>query len=562
MTATVSPSPPTRITTAPREEHRFPTLTPEQIARIAARGTPRRLERGEVVIEIGDPYTRIFVVQTGGIEVVGVRKCAEELITVHGPGQFSGDVGTLSGRRSLVRLRAAEPSEVIEVDRENLLTLVATDSELSEIMMRAYILRRVELIRNEVGDLVLLGSQHCSGTLGIKEFLTRNGQPYLYIDLDTEPGVQTILDRFNVREGDIPLIICRGTVVLRNPTTRQIAECLGFNATIDQTQLRDVVIVGAGPAGLGAAVYAASEGLNVLVLESDSPGGQAGSSSRIENYLGFPTGITGGELASRAYSQSQKFGAQIAIAQDAKRLACDRRPFAIELEEGQRLTSRAIIIASGARYRKLPLPNLAQFEGAGVYYGATFLEAQLCKDEEVIVVGGGNSAGQAAVYLAQTSRHVHLLVRSASLADRMSRYLIRRIEESPDITVYTRTEVVGLDGDSHLRSVTWRHRDTGETELHAIGHLFCMTGASPATAWLQGCVVLDAKGFIKTGADLTKEELAQSEWPLSRSPHLLETSLPGVFAVGDVRANNFKRVASAVGEGSIAVALVHQVLQE
>ena len=562
MTATISLASTARMNTAPPDEHRFPTLTPAQIARIAARGTPRRLEAGEVVIEIGEPYTHVFVVQTGGIEVVSTRKGTEELITVHGPGQFSGDVAALSGRRAVVRLRAVEPSEVIEVDRENLLTLVATDSELSEIMMRAYILRRVELIRNEVGDVVLLGSPHCAGTLGVKEFLTRNGQPYTYIDLDTEPGVQTILDRFNVKEGDIPVIICRGTVVLRNPTNRQIADCLGFNVTIDQTQLRDVVIVGAGPAGLGAAVYAASEGLNVLVIEADSPGGQAGSSSRIENYLGFPTGITGGELAARAYSQSQKFGAQIAIAQKASRLACERRPFAVELEGGAQITSRAIIIASGAQYRKLPLPNLASFEGAGVYYGATFLEAQLCRDEEVVVVGGGNSAGQAAVYLAQTSKHVHLVVRSGSLADRMSRYLIRRIEGNPDITVYTRAEVVALDGDANLRSVTWRNRDSGAEERRAVGHLFCMTGASPATAWLEGCVVRDAKGFIKTGTDLTKEELAEAGWPLGRAPHLLETSLPGVFAVGDVRANNFKRVASAVGEGAIAVALVHQVLQE
>jgi thioredoxin reductase (NADPH) len=559
MTATI---PQALLTPTERVDHLFPTLTSAQVARIAAHGRVRRLEQGEVLIEPGGPNTRFFVVRTGSLEVDSVRENVEQLVTIHRPGQFTGDVGTLSGRRALVRVRAGEPSEVIEVDREYLLALVQADSELSEILMRAFVLRRMELIRNQVGDVVLMGSRHCAATLGVKEFLTRNGHPYSYVDLDTDDSVQDLLDRLQVGDHDIPLLICRGTIVLRNPTNRQIADCLGFNDAIDQTHLRDVVIVGAGPSGLGAAVYAASEGLDVLVVESSSPGGQAGSSSRIENYLGFPTGISGGDLAARAYTQSQKFGAQIMIAKGAKRLTCDRKPYAIEIDGEERVPARTVVIASGAEYRRLPLENLAQFEGAGVYYGATFIEAQLCKGEEVIVVGGGNSAGQAAVYLAQTSKHVHLLVRSERLADRMSRYLIRRIEDNPAITVHTRTELTGLEGDTHLRSVTWRHRVTGETERRDIGHVFCMTGATPTTKWLDGCVVLDAKGFIKTGPDLTREDLAAAEWPLARAPHLLETSLPGVFAVGDVRAGNFKRVASAVGEGSIAVALVHQVLQE
>jgi thioredoxin reductase (NADPH) len=559
MTATI-PAP--TLTPTSRVEHLFPTLTPAQVARMAAHGRLRQLEPGEVVIEPGGPNTRFFVVRTGYLEVVGVRENMDAIVAVHRPGQFTGDVGTLSGRRALVRVRAVEPTEVVEVDRAEVLALVQADSELSEILMRAFILRRMELIRNQVGDVVLVGSRHCAGTLGVKEFLTRNGHPYSYIDLDTDDSVQDLLDRFQVGDGDIPLLICRGTIVLRNPTNRQIADCLGFNDAIDQTHLRDVVIIGAGPSGLGAAVYAASEGLDVLVVESSSPGGQAGSSSRIENYLGFPTGISGGELAGRAYTQSQKFGAQLMIAKDAKRLTCDRKPYAIEIDSGERIPARTVIIASGAEYRRLPIENLSQFEGSGIYYGATFLEAQLCKGEEVIVVGGGNSAGQAAVYLAQTSKHVHLLVRSDGLAERMSRYLIRRIEDNPRITVCTRTELTGLEGDTHLRSVTWRDRVTGETHRRDVAHVFCMTGASPTTKWLDGCVVLDAKGFIKTGADLTREELTAAEWPLARPPHLLETSLPGVFAVGDVRAGNFKRVASAVGEGSIAVAFVHQVLQE
>jgi thioredoxin reductase (NADPH) len=559
MTATI-PAP--TLTPTSRVDHLFPTLAPAQVARIAARGRERHLERGEVLIEPGGPNTRFFVVSTGHLEVVGVRGNVDEVVTVHRAGQFTGDVGTLSGRRALVRVRAVEPAEVIEIDREDMLSLVQADGELSEILIRAFILRRLELIRNQVGDVVVVGSRHCAGTLGVKEFLTRNGHPYSYVDLDTDDSVQDLLDRFQVGDEDIPLLICRGTIVLRNPTNRQIADCLGFNDAIDKTHLRDVVIVGAGPSGLGAAVYAASEGLNVLVVESNSPGGQAGSSSRIENYLGFPTGISGADLAARAYTQSQKFGAQLMIAKDAKRLTCDRKPYAVEFDGGHRIQAQTVIIASGAEYRKLPIENLAQFEGAGVYYGATFLEAQLCKGEEVIVVGGGNSAGQAAVYLAQTSKRVHLLVRSSGLAERMSRYLIRRIEGNPAITVRTRTELTGLEGDTHLSFVTWRNRETGETEGHDIAHVFCMTGASPSTKWLDGCVVLDAKGFIKTGSDLTREELTAAGWPLSRSPHLLETSLPGVFAVGDVRAGNFKRVASAVGEGSIAVAFVHQVLAE
>ncbi|MDQ3998389.1 MAG: FAD-dependent oxidoreductase, partial [Gemmatimonadota bacterium] len=491
MTATISAP----LTQTSRSDHLFPTLTPAQVARIAAHGTARHLEPGEVLFDAGEANVRFFVVRTGSLEVVGARKKVDEVVTVHRTGQFTGDVGTLSGRRALVRVRAVEPTEVIEVDRESMLSFVQADADLSEILMRAFILRRTELIRNQVSDVVLMGSRHCAATLGVKEFLTRNGHPYSYIDLDTDDSVQDLLDRLNVGENDIPLLICRGSVVLRNPTSRQIADCLGFNDGIDKTQLRDVVVVGAGPSGLGAAVYAASEGLDVLVVESRSPGGQAGASSRIENYLGFPTGISGADLAARAYTQTQKFGAQLMIAKGAQRLSCDRTPYAVEIDGGHKIQARAIIIASGAEYRRLPIENLAQFEGAGVYYGATFLEAQVCKGEEAIVIGGGNSAGQAAVYLAQTCKHVQLLVRSGGLAERMSRYLIRRIEDNPGITVRTHTEVTGLEGETHLQSVVWRNRLTGETERRDVGHVFCMMGAAPSTKWLEGCLALDAKGF-------------------------------------------------------------------
>ena len=389
----------------------------------------------------------------------------------------------------------------------------------------------------------------------------RNGHPYSYIDLERDPDVQNLLDTFQISTNEIPVLICRGQLVLRNPSNQEIADCLGFNEPVDQTQVRDLVVIGAGPSGLAAAVYGASEGLDVFVLETSSPGGQAGSSSRIENYLGFPTGISGQELASRAYLQAQKFGAHMLVAK-ATRLSCDRKPYVIELENGARISTRTVLIATGVQYRKLPLENLSRFEGAGVYHGATFVEAQLCGGEEVIVVGGGNSAGQAAVFLAQTAKRVHMLIRSTGLAPTMSRYLIRRIENTPTIILRPQTEIVDVEGGDHLDSVYWRNNQTGQTEKHEIRHIFVMTGADPNTGWLDGCVTLDSKGFIKAGPDLLPENLSAAGWPLPRQPYLLETSLPGVFAVGDVRGGSIKRVASAVGEGSIAISFVHKVLQE
>ena len=559
MTDTALPSP---LTLSSGVERMFPTLTPAQVKRIAAHGKQRSIRSGEVLIEAGARVVPFFVVTAGRVEVVRPSGSTETLVAVHGPGQFTGEVNMLSGRPALVRSRTIESGEVIELDREQLLALVQTDSELSELIMRAFILRRVELIARGFGNVVLLGSNHCAGTLRVKEFLTRNGHPYSYIDLDRDAGVQDLLDRFQVTAADVPVLICCGEVVLRNPTNQQIAGCLGFNEAIDETQIRDVVIVGAGPAGLAAAVYAASEGLDVLVLETNAPGGQAGSSSKIENYLGFPTGISGQALAGRAYTQARKFGAQVIIATGAKRLVCDRKPYAIEMDDNMRVLARTIIIATGAEYRVPTIENLSEFKGVGVYYGATFMEAQLCRGEEVVVMGGGNSAGQAAVFLAQTAKRVHMLVRGSGLAESMSRYLIRRIEQNPAIVLRTNTEIVALEGSSHLERVRWRNDQTGSIETHDIRHVFVMTGAVPSTDWLVGCVALDAKGFIKTGPDLSQDDLAAASWPLATPPHLLETSLPGVFAVGDVRGGNTKRVASAVGEGSIAISFVHQVLSE
>jgi thioredoxin reductase (NADPH) len=546
-----------------RLDHLFPILTPGQAARISAHGSARRVQSGEVLFEAGDHAVPLFLVTAGTIEIVRQSGTSVTPIRALGPGQFTGESNMLSGRRSLVRARATEPGEVIELTRAQVLSLVQGDAELSEILMQTFIFRRVELVAEGISGVVLVGSVHSSGTLRIKEFLTRNDHPYAYIDLDRDADVQELLDRFGIAAAEVPVLICEGRAVLRNPTNQEIAGCLGFNDAIDPTQVRDVVVVGAGPSGLAAAVYAASEGLDVLVVESNSPGGQAGSSSKIENYLGFPSGISGKELAGRAYAQAQKFGAQILIAKGAARLSCDRTLYGIHLEDGSLVTARTVIVATGVEYRRPSIANLSQFEGTGVYYAATFVEAQLCRGEDVIVVGGGNSAGQAAVFLAQTARHVQVLVRSHRLDETMSRYLIRRIENNAAITLRTRTEIVGLEGDghlNHLKRVRFRDNVSGLAETQDVKHLFLMTGAVPNTSWLGGCVALDPKSFIKTGPDLSQDELAAARWPLTRAPYLLETSLPGVFAVGDVRGGSIQRVASAVGEGSIAVSFVHRAL--
>ena len=547
--------------TRARLEQIFPVLTPSQINRIEAHGHVRAVQTGDLLVEQGDTNIPFFVVMTGEIEIVRPFGAQETLVTVHGSGQFTGEVNTLSGRRSIFRARVTKAGKVIELNHNQMLGLIQSDAELSDILMRAFILRRVELIAAGVGDIVFIGSTYSADTLRIKEFLMRNGHPYSYIDVERDPDVQNLMDSFQISANELPVLIYRGQLALRNPNNQQLAECLGFNESVDQTQIRDLVVIGAGPSGLAAAVYGASEGLDVLVLETGSPGGQAGSSSRIENYLGFPTGISGQELASRAYNQAQKFGAVMLIIKGT-RLVCDHKPYEVVVEKGPPVSTRTIVIATGAEYRKPQCKELPRFEGAGIYYSATFMEAQLCSGEEVIVVGGGNAAGQAAIFLAQSTKRVHMLVRSNGLEDNMSRYLIRRIEDTPSIVVHTHTEISKLEGGDHLESVRWRNNQTEQNEEHKIRHVFLMTGATPNTSWLDGCVLLDDKGFIKTGTDLSPENLGTARWPLARPPYLLETSLPGVFAVGDVRSGSIKRVASAVGEGSIAISFIHKVLQD
>jgi thioredoxin reductase (NADPH) len=537
----------------------FPKLSDEQIARVASHGRTRPLRQGEILIRPGEQSVPLFVLKSGRLDVIRVTSEEEKLVVIHQAGSFTGEANMLLGRPALMRIQVAEAGEAIELTREQMLSLVQNDTDIGDIIMRGYIYRRLQLVSQGLGDVVLLGSMHCASTLRVKEFLTRNGHPYQYVDLDKEKDVEGILDGLRVSSKDVPVLICRGTT-LKNPTNEKIAQCLGFNASIDSSHMRDLVIVGAGPAGLAAAVYGASEGLDVLVVEANAPGGQAGTSSRIDNYLGFPLGISGQELTGRAFSQAQKFGAQVMIAEGAVSLKCDSAPYRVRIKGDLLVPTRTVILAMGAEYRRPPLENLTRFTGAGVYFNATPMEASLCGGEEVTIVGGGNSAGQAAMFLSKTVKRVYILVRGESLASTMSRYLIRRIEDSAAIEVHTRTEIVALDGTNHLETVRWRDKRAGTEETHEIRHVFMMTGAAPNTGWLGGCIALDEKGFVKTGQALTPEDLSTRRWPLARAPQIFETSLPSVFAVGDVRSGSMKRVASAVGEGSTAISLVHQAL--
>jgi len=539
----------------------FPVLTDAQISRVRSGSKLRQVKNGEILFEPGDSDVPFFVLLSGSMEIVQPDLNGERAVATHGPGEFTGEMPMISGRRSLVRGRVTEPGEFLELSGDRLRSLIARDAELSEILMRAFILRRLQLVSRGQGNIILLGSRHSAETLRLREFLTRNEHPYTYVDLDTDKTSQELLDRFEVKVEEVPVVICSAGTVLRNPSIQKLADGLGLNSPVDELQLRDLIIVGAGPAGLAAAVYGASEGLDVLVIETNSPGGQAGSSSKIENYLGFPTGLSGQELAARAIAQTEKFGAKMMVAHSVNRLDCAKRPFKVVLDNGNKLAARAVVIATGAQYNKPRIPNLEKFEGQGIYYGATFMEAQLCESEDVIVVGGGNSAGQAAIFLAQTARKVYMLVRSGQLSDTMSRYLIQRIEENPAIELHYKTEITALDGGAHLERVTWQDKSSGENSVHDIRHVFIMAGASPRTEWLRGCIALDEKGFILTGRDLDAKT-GTPAWKLPRAPQMLETSLPGVFAVGDVRSGNVKRVASAVGEGAIAVLLVHRALAE
>ena len=535
-----------------------PTLNREHIDRIRSVAQLRSVRSGEVLYEPSCPDVPLFIVLDGTVSISRAGE-DEKVLAIRESGQFTGEMSLISGNRPLVTARVTQDGAVLELTREKVLSLMAKDTEVGDILMGAFVARRLLAIQLGEGNVVLFGTKSSGRTLALREFLTRNGHPFTYIDIDTDSCASELMEKLAVRNGEIPVVYCNRRYVLRNPSIAELAACLDLNINIDKG-VRDVLVIGAGPAGLAAAVYAASEGLKTLVIEKSAPGGQAGSSSRIENYLGFPMGLSGQELANRSIAQAQKFGAQLMVAQSVVHIDSSRQPYRVVLESGLKFNARSVVIATGAQYARLPVEEADAFTGRGIYYNATHMEAQLCDSEEVAVVGGGNSAGQAAVFLAQTSSKVHLLVRSNQLSESMSQYLIARIDTHPKIEIHYLTQIVGMTGAAHLESIDWEEDSSGVRVTKQIRHVFVMAGAAPRTEWLEDSFVLDKKGFIVTGPDLV--EYADFQWPLSRSPLLLETSVPGIFAVGDTRAGSIKRVASAVGEGAMAVHLVHRFLAE
>jgi thioredoxin reductase (NADPH) len=535
-----------------------PTLNREHIDRIRSVALLRSVRKGEVLYEPSCPDVPLFIVLDGTVSISRTGE-DEKILAVREPGQFTGEMSVISGSRSLLKAWVTKDGAVLELSREKVLSLMAKDTELGDILMGAFVARRLLMIQLGEGNVVLFGTRSSARTLALREFLTRNGHPFTYVDIDTDSCAGELMEKLAVRSGEIPVLYCNRRYVLRNPSIAELAACLDLNINIVKG-VRDVLVIGAGPAGLAAAVYAASEGLKTLVIEKSAPGGQAASSSKIENYLGFPTGLSGQELANRSIAQAQKFGAQLMVAQSVVHIDSSRQPFKVVLESGLKFNARSVVIATGAQYARLPVEEADAFTGRGIYYNATYMEAQLCDSVEVAVVGGGNSSGQAAVFLAQTSSKVHLLVRSGKLSESMSQYLISRIEAHPRIEIHYLTQIVAVTGTVHLESITWKDGSSGLEVTMPICHVFVMAGAAPRTEWLEDSIVLDQKGFVVTGPDLVGYKNVQ--WPLSRSPLLLETSVPGIFAVGDTRAGSVKRVASAVGEGAMAVHLVHRFLAE
>ncbi|MBV7536744.1 FAD-dependent oxidoreductase [Duganella sp. sic0402] len=540
-----------------RRHQIFPTLSESQFDVLLRYGERKHFAAGTVLFRQGERHISMYVIISGAIEVERGSVLGTSLLGRHGPGMFSGEMGALAGRAAVATARVVEDSELIVISEESLRTLVISEAELSEIIMRAYILRRVAYMQDQTGGgVVIFGVRDSQQTLILRHFLNRNGQPAAYFDTGNaaDEEARALMARFGIGAEDIPAVVTLSGAVLRQPTLRQLADGIGISPDGIDGRLFDVVVVGAGPAGLAAAVYAASEGLSVAVLDAKAPGGQAGASSKIENYFGFPTGVSGQALAGRGLSQARKFGAEVAVPVKVSAVDCSSPEYAMVLDSGEKLRARSLVIASGARYRKPALPGLERFEGKGVYYSASFMEANFCANEEVVIVGGGNSAGQAAVFLSAHARHVHIVVRSGGLAASMSRYLIQRIEASPKITLHTHKQIVELRGGERLESICWQSAG-GEPREAPARHLFLFLGAEPSTAWLGDCVALDDKQFVLTGPDVPADS-----WPLERPRHFLETSRPRIFAVGDVRSGSVKRVAAAVGEGSAAVASLHQAL--
>ncbi|QRM55852.1 FAD-dependent oxidoreductase [Sinorhizobium sp. BG8] len=525
----------------------FPRLTPDMVARIAPFGGSDRFEAGVYLYEVGDREVDFFVILNGAVDVFeSDGQGGHKLIATHRENQFTGELHHLSGRAVLVCGKATVPTSVIRLSRSSLLKLVSAEPDIGEIILRSFILRRARLLEHAEGGTVVVGNCRAGDTVRIQTFLERNGYPYRCLDTDVDVDARVAMESFHADADSLPIVVLNGVRVLTRPTNHDLAEALGITERLDPSHVYDVLVVGAGPSGLAAAVYAASEGLNTLVIEAIGPGGQAGTSSRIENYLGFPMGISGQDLARRAQIQAQRFGARFAVADAALRLDCTCYPFQVQLEGGGVVLGRSVVVATGARYRRLDIPEAQRFEGKGIHYAATSIEAQLCEGSEVAIVGGGNSAGQAAIFLSSRARRVHLLVRGDGLSATMSDYLVGRITQSSRIDLYTRSEITSLAGEGYLSSVRWRQHGNEGFE-HEISNLFLMIGAVPNTDWLNGCVELDDRGFILTGDHCNSA-------PQS-SPYA--TSVPGIFAVGDVRAQSVKRVASSVGEGSVVVHSIH-----
>ncbi|UPG92708.1 FAD-dependent oxidoreductase [Luteibacter aegosomatissinici] len=535
-----------------RDADAFPRLDDDMLQRLARYGVEEDVAEGTVLYERGQRAPDFFVVVKGSIEAFehdagGVLRT----VTVHREGQISGELDTLTDREIKVSGRAGPGARVIRLRRDQFRSMVSFEPDIGEVVMRAYMLRRARILKTSVGGLIIIGPAHGGDTQRIRRFLERNNYPFALVDTETDEAGLAELESFNLSAADLPVVMTVRREVLKNPGAAELADTLGLTERIEPGHVFDVTVVGAGPAGLAAAVYAASEGLDTLVIESLAPGGQAGTSSKIENYLGFPAGVSGHELAGRAQAQAQKFGARLSVSRAAVSLDCSGRPLVMALDDGQFVMTRSIVIATGARYRKLVLNDYARFEGQGIHYAATHMEAQLSAGSEVVVVGGGNSAGQAAVFLAASASHVHILVRGEGLAETMSDYLVRRIEQSSRITLHARSSITALNGGTYLEEVIWHNSASGVDRNLRVSGLFVMIGAEPNTDWLGGCLPLDAGGFVLTGIDAGVAPDAGGTFA---------TAKPGIFAIGDVRSGSIKRVAAGVGEGSAVIASVHQYL--
>jgi thioredoxin reductase (NADPH) len=540
-----------------RETEAFPRLTADQVERVASFGVVQRLPHGTVLFAPGDRTVDFFLNLDASIEAYVRRGPAQQVVHVYGQQQFTGELNVFNDRATLVGGRMGCDGRVARLNGAQFRRLLAAEPDIANVVMRAFILRRERLIVLGHTGVTIIAPRHSAKSLHLQRFLNRNRQPYLLADPEVEAEAAARLSELGFVIDDTPVVVYGDDRVLVCPTPRELGDRLGIAEPLDPLHVADVVVVGAGPAGLAAAVYAASEGLDTVVLEADAPGGQASTSSRIENYLGFPIGISGRDLAHRAQVQAQKFGARIIVPRVVVRLVTDARPYILELDDGTQVQGRTVVIATGARYRSLPLANIDRFEGCGVHYAATAVESELCQGDDAAVVGGGNSAGQAAVFLSRLAKHVHILVRGDGLASTMSAYLIHRIEAVPErITVHPRTEITALNGERHLDTVTWCERDAGESETRHIPNVFLMLGAAPNTEWLNRAIALDEKGFVRTGIAAASDDAASSH-ALSQP---LATSCAGIFAVGDVRSGSIKRVASSVGEGSMVVASVHEAL--